>query len=178
MVVQFNDGESASVKSFVVTNKNDVTATSRFMSGKLLMFAKLSLKSFICMLTEILYFPNNIVKEIYKKYQIEKIICYHVLTDTDSTSLQFVIIFDPSSNFLESKLRDVIFEVIGKTKIYNRFDTYQSFWKKLDARKPKRKKKLGLSVVEHVDNPCYVTLAVNPKEYFDFFQDYSINEKH
>ena len=102
MVVQFNDGESASVKSFVVTNKNVVTATSRFMSGKLLMFAKLSLKSFICMLTEILYFPNNIVKEIYKKYQIEKI-CYHVLTDTDSTFLQFVIIFDPSSNFLESK---------------------------------------------------------------------------
>ena len=99
-------------------------------------------------------------------------------TDTDSTSLQFVIIFDPSSNFLESKLRDVIFEVIGKTKIYNRFDTYQSFWKKLDAREPKRKKKLGLYVVEHVDNPYYVTLAVNPKEYFDFFQDYSINEKH
>ena len=31
---------------------------------------------------------------------------------------------------------------------------------------------------ERIDNPCYVTLAVNPKEYFEFFQDYSSNKKH
>ena len=79
MVVEFNEGESASVKPFAVKKKNVIKATTRFMSGKLLMFAKLSLKSFIYTLTETLYFPNNIVKEIYKKYQIEKIICYHVL---------------------------------------------------------------------------------------------------
>ena len=52
------------------------------------------------------------------------------------------------------------------------------FWEKFDARKPKRKKKLSLYKVEHVDNPCYVTLAVNPKEYFEFFQDYSISKKY
>ena len=32
--------------------------------------------------------------------------------------------------------------------------------------------------MERVDSPCYVTLAVNPKEYFEFFQDYSMNKKH
>ena len=32
--------------------------------------------------------------------------------------------------------------------------------------------------IEHIDNPCYVTLAVNPKEYFEFFEDYSTNKKH
>ena len=32
--------------------------------------------------------------------------------------------------------------------------------------------------MEHIDNPCYVTLAVNPKEYFELFQDYSASEKH
>ena len=29
-----------------------------------------------------------------------------------------------------------------------------------------------------MDNPCYVTLAVNPKEYPEFFQDYFSNKKH
>ena len=45
-------------------------------------------------------------------------------------------------------------------------------------RKKKEKKKLGLYEIEGIDNPCYVTLAVNPKEYFEFFQDHSSNKKH
>ena len=44
------------------------------MSGKLLMFAKLSLKSFIYLLAETLHFLDEIVFKIYNKYQIEKII--------------------------------------------------------------------------------------------------------
>ena len=114
------------------------------MSGKLLMFAKLSLKSFIYLLTEILSFPNEDVKKIYDKYMIEQTICYHIVTDKDSISLQFEIISDPSSNIPETRVRDVIFEVIVRTKIYNRIDTSQSFWDNFDARKPKRPIKLGL----------------------------------
>ena len=114
------------------------------MSGKLLMFAKLSLKSFIYLLTEILSFPDEDVKKIYDKYMIEQTICYHIVTDKDSISLQFEIISDPSSNIPETRVRDVIFEVIVRTKIYNRIDTSQSFWDNFDARKPKRPIKLGL----------------------------------
>ena len=151
------------------------------MLGKLLMFAKLSLKTFIYSLVETLYFPNSIVKEIYKKYQIERVLCYHVLRDTDSTSLQFIIISDPGNDYEESKIRDMILEVIVKTDIYRRFDTSHPFWDNFNARKPKKQKKqkkLGLYEVERVDNPYYVTLAVNPKDYFEFFQDYSTSKKH
>ena len=111
------------------------------MSGKLLLFAKLSLKIFIYLLTEILCFPDENVKKIYDKYMIEQIICYHILTDTDSTSLQFVIISDTSSDIAEPKIRNIIFEVIISTKIYNRFDTSHPFWDNFNARKPKRQKK-------------------------------------
>ena len=133
------------------------------MSGKLLVFAKLTLKSFVYSLAETLYFPNATVKEIYKKYEIERILCYHVLTDTDSTSIQFIAISDPDSSYEESKMRNILFEVIVKTDIYKRFDTFHSFWDNFNARKPKRQKKLGLYEVERVDNPCYITLEVNPK---------------
>ena len=133
------------------------------MSGKLLVFAKLTLKSFVYSLAETLYFPNATVKEIYKKYEIERILCYHVLADTDSTSIQFIAISDPNSSYEESKMRNILFEVIVKTDIYKRFDTFHPFWDNFNARKPKRQKKLGLYEVERVDNPCYITLEVNPK---------------
>ena len=145
MIVDLNDRESASIKSFTVKKKNEIKVTSRFMSGKLLVFAKLSLKSFIYSLCESLHFPGPKVKEIFEKYQIEKILCYHVLTD--STSLQFIIISDPNSDFPESKIRDVLFVVTTKrrTDIYKRFDSSHPFWENVNARKEKRKKKkLGL----------------------------------
>ena len=175
MIIDFNDRESASIKSFTVKKKGEIKVTTRFMSGKLLMLAKLSLKSFIYSLVETLYFPNATIKEIYKKYDIERILCYRVLTDTGSTSIQFIAISDPNSSYEESKMRDVLFEVIVKTDIYKRFDTSHPFWDNSNPRKPKRQKKLGLYEVERVDNPSYVTLAVNPKEYFEFFQNYSMN---
>ena len=62
--MKFNDGESASIKSFAVKKKNVIRTTTRSMSGKLLMFAKLSLKSFIYEFSQILSFPDEIVKEI------------------------------------------------------------------------------------------------------------------
>ena len=43
MTIEFDKAKSSSVKSFAVKKKNVVKATTRFMSGKLLMFAKLSL---------------------------------------------------------------------------------------------------------------------------------------
>ena len=113
------------------------------MFGILLTFAKLSLKSFIYTLAEILFFPNATVKEIYKKYKIERIIIHHILTDTDSTSLQFIILSDTASDFPKSKIRNVIFEVIVKTEIFKRFDTCHSFWQNFNARKSKRQKNLG-----------------------------------
>ena len=37
---------------------------------------------------------------------------------------------------------------------------------------------LGLYEVEHVNDPCYITLAVNPKEYLELFKSDTINKKH
>ena len=169
MIIDFSDPESSSIKSFAVKKKNEIKVTSRFMSGKSLMFAKLSLKSLIYALVETFYFPSQLVLDIYKKYKIEKIEINHVLTDTDSTVLQFIIISDPNSNIPEPKFRNIIFAIIVATKIYKRFDSSHEFWDTFEARKISRKK-LGYYEIESVDNPCYVTIAVNPKEYSEVFK--------
>ena len=37
---------------------------------------------------------------------------------------------------------------------------------------------MGLYEVEHINDPCYFTLAVNPKEYLEYFKSDNINKKH
>ena len=150
------------------------------MSGKLLTFAKLSLKSFIYSLVELLYFPqeNPAVAKIYEKYKIEIIFCYHVLTDTDSTSIQFIIVSDIDSTYPECQARDILFEIFSKTEIRERFDKSDEFWKQFNVHCTQNKKVLGLYEVEHVNDPCYITLAVNPKEYLELFKSDTINKKH
>ena len=135
MIIEFNNHESASVKTIAVKTKTNIKCTTRFMSGKLLIFAKLSLKSFIYSIVELLSFPdlNPIVNNTYRKYDIERIICHHVLTNTDSTSLQFVIISDPSTIYPECDVKDILFEIFTKTDIRNRFDKSHDFWKRFDV---------------------------------------------
>ena len=141
MIVEFNDHKPASIKSFAVKKKL-IKATSRFMNGKLLMFAKLSLKTFIYGLSETMCFPDETVLNIYKKYSIERAEIFHTLTDTDNTSLKFIFICDPNSDILEVIFQ--IFEVIVASKIYKRFDTSHEFWSVFEARKPHKQKKTWL----------------------------------
>ena len=165
MVIEFNEYKSSLVKSVSVKTNTSIKCTSRFLSRKLLMFAKLSLKSFIYSLVELLYFPeeNPVVASIYEKYDLERIFCYHVLTDTGSTSIQFIIISDPSSTYPECDIRDILFEIFSKTEIQDSFDKSGEFWRRFGVHCPQNQKVVSLYDVEHIDDPCYVTLAVNLK---------------
>ena len=180
MIIEFNDYASSCVKSIAAKSNTNIKCTTRYMSGKLLMFAKLSLKSFIYSLVELLAFPeeNTIVSEIFDKYEIERIFCYHVLTDTNSTSIQFIIISDVTNTFPEWKVREILFEIFSNTEIQDRFDKSDKYWKLFGVHRPENQKVLGFYEVEHIDDPCYVTLAVYSKEYLEYFKNDSFNKKH
>ena len=172
--------DDCSKKNTAVKSNLSIKCTARFMSGKFLMFAKLSLKSFIHSLTELLSFPeeNDFVQKIYRKYKIEKVYVYHIFTDTDSTSLQFIVVSSINSYFSEDQVRDILFEIFSKTEIRPRFNKSDKFWQKFGVHDPKNQKVLGLYEVESINDPCLVTLAANPKEYFEYFQSEITNKKH
>ena len=73
MVIEFNSHESVSIKSFAVKKNDRIKVTTRFLCGKMLMFAKLSLMSFIYKVLETFCFPDENFHEIFKKYGTERV---------------------------------------------------------------------------------------------------------
>ena len=73
MIIEFNSHESVSIKSFVVKKNDRIKVTTRFLSGKMLMFAKLLLMSFIYKVLETFCFPDENFHEIFKNYGIERV---------------------------------------------------------------------------------------------------------
>ena len=78
----------------------------------------------------------------------------------------------------DEKFREVLFEVIGENEILHQFDMSHKFWEKLSARDESLNRKLGYYSTENIYDPCFITIAVNPKEYFEKFESENINKKH
>ena len=62
-------------------------------------------------------------------------------------------------------------------KIFERLDLSNKFWSQFNVRDTPTEKQVGLYEIESIDNPNIVTIAVNPKEYFEKYRDKSFNKK-
>ena len=129
-------------------------------------------------MVDVFCFPTEEIQRIYDYYQIEKCLLYQNLTDTDNTSLLFTFICKFESSIPESEARNIIFECVKKSKILNRLDLPNDFWKKHDVYDYSTKKQMGLFEIENIDNQNICTIAINPKEYFEKFKNRKINKKH
>ena len=144
-MIEFDKEYACSIKTMVVKENNQIKPTTRFFSGKMLMFAKLSLKGFIYDLIETFVLTNAKTREIYNKNNIEYVYIYQILTDTDSAALKFLFICDEKSIKNDHEYRDAIFEVISSNDILKRSDTSHKFWEKFDSRDEKTRKRLVYS---------------------------------
>ena len=175
-IIDFSDQDTAGIRSLSVKTNNKVKITTRFIKGKMLMFSKMSIKSFVYDLIDIFSYPDEEVKEIYAKHDILKCFIYLILTDTDSCSIQFLFLTQLAVRISEHNARKLIFEILLLKK-GDRLDTSDEFCEQFLCRNEKTKKQVGLYEVESVDNANLVTIAVNPKEY-EIFKNKAINKKH
>ena len=65
-----------------------------------------------------------------------------------------------------------------KSKIFDRFDVSAELWEELNSQNKDLKKQVGLFEIENIDKPNIITIALNPKEYYERFHDHSDNKKH
>ena len=87
-------------------------------------------------------FPNEQIKQIYQKYNIIKYLAKQNLTDTDSTSIFFVFICDLKCDVREDDAGDIVFEVMRKSKIFDRLDLSHEYYAKFNCRNTNLKKEL------------------------------------
>ena len=92
--------------------------------------------------------------------------------------LFFVFICNFSCNLNEKISRDIIFQVFVVLKVLSRYDVSDAFWAQYGVQKKELKKQVGLYEVENINYANILTIAVNPKEYFKRYKDYSVNKKH
>ena len=100
------------------------------------------------------------------------------LTDTDSTSLFSIFICKLSCSINEKTIGNITFEVLTKSKVLKRLDLSDDFWEQFNVPNKRLKKQVGLYEVEKINNTNILTIAINPKKYFEKFKDFSINKKH
>ena len=143
----------------------------------MLMFSKVLIKSFVYNLIDVFMFPDQEIQDIYQKYQVDKCYLYQNLTDTDSTSMFFVFICNLNCSVSEDKTRNIIFDVMVKSKIFDRLDLSAEFYEQFDCRNENLKKRVGFFEIESIDKPNVITIALNPKEYYKRFIDHSDNKK-
>ena len=71
-------------------------------------------------------FPDQDIKKNDENNEIEKCFLFQNLIETDSTSVFFILLQIFMSN--RWRRRDVIFDVLIKSKILERFDLSDDFW--------------------------------------------------
>ena len=177
-LIYFDEEYSSSIRSIAVEKSSKVNLTTRFLNDKILMLSKLSIKSFVYDLIDFFMFPNEEIKKIFEIYKTNRCYLYQNLIDTDSTSVFFVFICDLSCCISEDEVRDIIFEVMIQSEIFDRLDLSAELWDKFNSRNKDLKKQVGLFEIENIDKPNIITISLNPKEYYERFYDHSGNKKH
>ena len=85
----------------------------------------------------------TLFKRFMKKMKFKKNF-FQNLTDTDSTSLCFIFICKLLSSINVKTARNIIFKVLTKSKILNRLDLSDGFWKQFNVQNESLEKQVGL----------------------------------
>ena len=126
-LIDFDEEYCSSIRSLAVKKSVKANLTTRYLNGKMLMFSKISLKSFVYNLIHVFMFPNNVTKKIYDQHKVQKCYLYQNLMDTDSTSIFFVFICELGCPVDERESRQIIFEVMIKSELFNRLELSNDF---------------------------------------------------
>ena len=89
IMIDFDKNECNCIKSIAVKGNTTIDVTSRFIKGKMVMFAKISRKSFEYDLIDVFYFPTEKVRKTYEQHDIIKCHMHLNLIDTNNCSCFF-----------------------------------------------------------------------------------------
>ena len=65
-----------------------------------------------------------------------------------------------------------------KSELFNRLELSNDFWDQFGVQNKKLKKQVGLFEIENINKANIIMIALNPKEYYEKFEDHSDTKKH
>ena len=141
-IIDFDETACNSIKYLAVKKDTTIKVTASNTSGKMLMFAKVSLQGFAYNIIDAFCCLSEEIKDIYKQNQIIKCFIYFILTDTGSCSISFTIVCKINSTITESNARKLSFQIMLISKLRNRLDPSDEYYILFDARNESPKNKL------------------------------------
>ena len=67
-MIDFDEEYSCSIRSVAIEKSSKINLTTRFLNGKMLMFSRVLIKSFVYDLIDVFMFPDQKTQDIYQKY--------------------------------------------------------------------------------------------------------------
>ena len=152
-----------SVKSVAYKKQTMVRVSTRYISSKLLINAKISLASFIYDCIDTFCFWNKETSLIYAHRKISKVLSYLLMTDTDSGSLEFIVIADNSCDYGEREMRDILLRIFLDNNIQHKLDLSGQFFAQSNKRNEAVRKQVGLYEFENIEQESSVPSASTPR---------------
>ena len=163
-----------SVKAVACKKQTTVKVSTRFISAKLLINAKISLASFIYDCIDRFCFPNEKTQKIYDECKILKVLPYLLKTDTDSATLEFIGVADNMCDLGGTEMKQVLWKTFLDNYIHKRLDRSSKFFEQFSKRNESIRKQVGLR-----EFGIICAICVNFKEYFELYSLlYQVNKKH
>ena len=85
----------------------------------------------------------TLLKRFTKKMEFKNVFLFQNLTDADNTSLFFIFICKLSCSINAKAARNIIFEVLTKSKVLNKLDLSNDFWEQVNVQNKSLKKQVG-----------------------------------
>ena len=149
-----------------LVKKMTVKVSTMYIPSNLLINAKISLASFMHDCIDRFRFPNKQTSKIDANYKIIKVLPYLLMKDTDSCSLEIILIPADSYDCCETEIRDVLLRIFLDSKIHLRLNLSGEFFERFGKRNNSIRKQVALSEFENIEHSITCRICVNPKEYF------------
>ena len=168
-----------SVFAAACKRQNNVRISTRYIAVKLLIYAKISLASFLYDCVDSFCFPNEKTQAICTRPKIIKVLLYLLMTDTDLGSLEFIIIAEDSCDCGEREMKDILLKIFLGNDIHKRLDLSKEIFEQFNKQNLAVRKQVGLYEFENIEHGIVCTICVNPKKYLEVYAIlFDINEKH
>ena len=96
-------------------------------------------------------FQEKKTQTIYARHKIIKVLRYLPMTDTDSGSLEFIIIAEDSCDCGEREMSDILLKIFLDNVIHKRLDLSNEFFEQFDKPNLAVRKQIGLYEFENIE---------------------------